>query len=161
MTAARRQRKLWLILTLALGIGCGGISTPSATADDLEVNPNTGLAISGFDPLSYFVDHKPLMGSPDIELNRKGVIWQFRNPGNRAAFAAHPDVYGPRFGGFDPVAIARGASVPGHPLIWAIVRERLYLFYDDAARRAFLADPGRVLAAAERKWPTVLRGIGQ
>jgi hypothetical protein len=161
MTAARRQRKPWLILALAVGIGVGGILAPPAAADDLEVNPQTGLAISGFDPLSYFVDHKPLMGKPDIELNLKGVIWQFRNPGNRAAFAAHPEVYGPRFGGFDPVAVARGASVPGHPLIWALVRERLYLFYDDDARQAFLADPGRVIATAERKWPTVLRGIGQ
>jgi len=160
MTAARQQRKPWLILALAVGVGCGGILAPPAAARDIEVNAQTGLAISGFDPLSYFVDHKPLMGKPDLELNRKGTIWQFRNPGNRAAFAAHPEVYKPRFGGFDPVAIARGASVPGHPLIWAVVRERLYLFYDDEARSAFLADPGRVIATAERKWPTVARGIG-
>jgi hypothetical protein len=33
----------------------------------------------------------------------------------------------PRFGGYDAVAIARGVSVPGHPLFWTITGERLYL----------------------------------
>ncbi len=160
MTAGRHQRKPWLMLALAVGLGRGGISTPPAIAHDVEINAHTGLAISGFDPISYFVDHKALMGKPDWELSLNGTIWQFRNPGNQAAFAAHPQVYMPRFGGYDPVAIARGASVPGHPLIWAIVRQRLYLFYDEAARRTFLTDPGRVILVAERKWPAVARSIG-
>ena len=33
----------------------------------------------------------------------RGAIWRFRNEGNRAAFAADPEVYMPRFGGYDPV----------------------------------------------------------
>lgn len=163
MTAARQRRKPWLALALAAGLGLGGILAPPAgpaAANDIEVNAHTGLAISGFDPLAYFVDHKPLMGQPRLELTLGGTIWQFRNPGNRDAFAAHPEVYMPRFGGYDPVAITRGASVPGHPLFWAIVSERLYLFYDASARAAFLADPGGIIAAATRKWPTVARSIG-
>ena len=96
-------------------------------------------------------------GRAGLELSLGGAVWQFRNEGNRAAFAEHPEVYMPRFGGYDPVAIARGVSVPGHPLIWAVVGERLYLFYDADARAAFLADPGRILVAAERKWPALAR----
>ena len=38
------------------------------------------------------------------------AVWRFRNEGNRAAFAEHPEVYLPRFGGYDPVTIARGVS---------------------------------------------------
>jgi hypothetical protein len=166
MTAARRQRKRRLPLTLALwlilGGVWGGILSPAvgqATADDIEVNPHSGLAISGFDPLAYFIDHRPRLGQPGLELTLDGTVWRFLNPGDRAAFAAHPEVYAPRFGGYDAVAVARGASVPGHPLFWAVVRERLYLFYDDATRAAFLADPGRIIVAAERNWPTVARGI--
>jgi hypothetical protein len=163
MTAARQRRKPWLALALAAGLGLSGILAPPpgrAGADDIEVNVHTGLAISGFDPLAYFVDRKPLLGQPGLELTLGGTVWQFRNPGNRAAFAAHPEVYMPRFGGYDPVAIARGASVPGHPLFWAIVSERLYLFYDASNRVAFLADPGRIIATATRKWPAVARSIG-
>jgi len=131
----------------------------AATGEHIEVNPQTGLAISGFDPVAYFTEHKPRIGRPELELALGGAIWRFANPGNRAAFQGHPEVYRPQFGGYDPVAIARDASVPGHPLVWAVVGERLYLFYDEQARAAFMADPGRVIAIATRKWPTVARGI--
>jgi hypothetical protein len=150
------------MLVAAIGIAESGTIAPySAGADNrVEVNPQTGLAISGFDPLAYFIDHKPVRGRPDLELTLDGTIWQFRNAGNLAAFAAHPDVYMPQFGGFDPVAIARGVSIPGNPLFWAVVSERLYLFYDTAARTAFLADPGGIVERAMRKWPEVARTIG-
>ena len=165
MTATRRKRKPAAALVLTAVLAWWGILAPSrawaAGGDDILVNPHTGLAISGFDPLAYFTDHKALMGRPEFELRLDGTIWQFRNVGNRAAFAAHPEVYRPRFGGYDPVAIARGTSVPGHPLFWTVLRQRLYLFYSGANRAAFLADPGRILVAAQRKWPAVARGIGQ
>lgn len=123
----------------------------------IEVDYRTGLAIGGFDPVAYFAVHAPRLGRPGFEFDRDGVVWRFENPGNRAAFVAHPEVYRPQFGGYDPVAVGRGTLVPGHPLVWAIVSERLYLFYSDEARASFLADPGRVIAIAARKWPQVER----
>ena len=69
--------------------------------------------------------------------------------------------YTPRFGGYDPVAVARGVSVPGHPLFWAVTGERLYLFFSEEARTAFLADPGRIIDSARRKWPEVARTIAR
>jgi len=163
MTAGRQQRKARFALAVLLGLAAGGgICAPPARAanDPIVVNPNTGLAISGFDPVAYFTDRKPTFGRPDLELRVEGVVWRFRNEGDRAAFADHPEVYTPRFGGYDPVAIARGQSVPGHPLFWAVTGERLYLFYSADARAAFLAEPGRVIARATRKWPAVARTIG-
>jgi hypothetical protein len=141
----------------------GGIFAPAglraATGDRIAVNPQTGLAISGFDPVAYFTDGKPKLGRPGLEMSEGGAIWRFRNEGNRAAFAEHPEVYAPRFGGYDPVAIARGKSVPGHPLFFTVTGERLYLFYSPEARAEFLASPGRIIEAAARKWPEVARGI--
>jgi hypothetical protein len=164
MTAARQQRKSPLAFGLALGLAVlGGIFTApairAAASDRIVVNANTGLAISGFDPVAYFTEAKPKLGRPNIELRVDDTVWRFQNEGNRAAFADHPEVYSPRFGGYDPVAVARGNSVPGHPLFWAVAGERLYLFYSAAERAAFLADPGRILEAAERKWPAVARTI--
>ena len=166
MTAARQQRKSALALGLALGLAiCGGIFEPAAIfaapTDRIVVDAHTGLAISGFDPVAYFTDDKPKIGRPDLELRADGTIWRFKNEGNRAAFADHPEVYTPRFGGYDPVAIARGASVPGHPLFWSVSGERLYLFYSEEARAAFLADPGRIIERATRKWPAVARTIAR
>jgi hypothetical protein len=158
MTAARQQRKSSLALALGIGIFAAifvSAAAEAAPTEPIVVNALTGLAISGFDPVAYFAEDKPKIGNPDIELRLDGVIWRFQNEGNRAAFAAHPEVYMPRFGGYDPVAIARGTSVAGHPLFWVVMAERLYLFYDAEARAAFLADPRTILDRATRKWPAV------
>jgi hypothetical protein len=118
MTAARQQRKSPLALGRALGLAfglavCGGIfASPAilaAPSDRIVVDAHSGLAISGFDPVAYFTDAKPKIGRPDIELRVDGAIWRFRNEGNRAAFADHPEVYSPGFGVYDPAAVARGA----------------------------------------------------
>ncbi|HZQ11689.1 MAG TPA: YHS domain-containing (seleno)protein [Pseudolabrys sp.] len=151
-------------MRLALGLLAGlafAMAAPAGAAEPLVVNPNSGLALSGFDPVAYFTDGKPQFGHPEFELHANGALWRFRNDGDRAAFADHPEVYTPVFGGYDPVAVARGASVPGHPLFWAVSGERLYLFYSDEARSEFLADPGGIIARANRKWPEVARGIAR
>jgi len=126
-----------------------------------QFNTSDGVGIKGYDPVAYFTEGKAAIGRTDTELSVAGTIWRFRNEGNRAAFADHPEVYMPSFGGYDPVAIARGTSVPGHPQFWAVTGGRLYLFYSDAARATFVADPGRLIEAAERKWPDVARTIGR
>jgi len=170
MTARRQAGKRVQLRTgLALAIGLllpAANWLPSAAvaagpAPALVADPYTGLAISGFDPVAYFTDKAPRAGKAELELSLAGGIWRFRNEGNRAEFAEHPDVYMPEFGGYDPVAIARDASVPGHPLFWSVTGERLYLFYSEKAREEFLADPGRVIAAAKRKWPRLARTIAR
>lgn len=149
-----------LTLGLLAALTCATVA-PAAAPEPLVVNPKTGLALSGFDPVAYFTDGKPQFGRPELEFRNNGAVWRFRNEGDRAAFADHPEVYMPRFGGYDPVAVARGTSVPGHPLFWAVSGERLYLFYRAEARAEFLADPGGVIARATRKWPEVARSIAR
>jgi len=173
MTRQRQQRKppaarrglplstLALVAAILLALWAGIKAPHASPADRLVVNPASGLAISGFDPVAYFTENKAVIGRPDIELTQNDAVWRFTNIGNRAAFAEHPEVYSPQFGGYDPVAIEREASVAGHPQIWVVSGERLYLFYDTKARAAFLDNPGRVLESATRKWPAVARTIGR
>ena len=170
MTAARQQRKPPLrfraLPRMAFGAGIFmllfmPVVLRAATDNQLTVNPQSGLAISGFDPVAYFTDGKAVFGQPEIELNLDGAIWRFSNEGNRGAFGGHPEVYAPRFGGYDAVAIGLGRSVPGHPLLWVVVGERLYFFYSEKSRAAFLADTGRLIDSAERKWPEVARTLGE
>lgn len=136
----------------------GGAVRP-VTAGQVVANFYTGLAIDGFDPVAYFVGDEPSTGRADLEVRSGGGIWRFRNEGNRAAFSAAPDVYMPRFGGYDPVAIGRGVATPGNPLLWAIADKRLYLFYSVEAQAAFTRDPDAAVEAAERNWSEVLRNI--
>src|SRR5689334_20406927 len=99
----------------------------AATTERVISDFHTGLAIFGYDPVSYFTNEQPVMGRPDIELQGPDAIWRFHNDGNKAAFAAHPEVYRPRYGGYDPIALARGVAVAGNPLLWLVVGERLFL----------------------------------
>ena len=164
MTSARRKRKQYgLVCAVLLGAAAALLAlTPLAQAGltgRIVVDWHTGLALSGYDPVAFFTDSRALTGSAEIELRHDGVIWRFRNVGNRAAFAERPDVYMPRYGGYDPVDVARGVAVAGNPLVWAILGERLFLFYDRAQREKFTADPARYVAAADRKWPAVMRTL--
>lgn len=150
--SARLPRIFGLLVILALA--WPGASNASLT-ERIVVDPLTGLALSGFDPVAYFSLREPRRGIGPLELPYGGAIWRFRNVGNRAAFVQHPEVYMPRFGGHDPVALGRGVAMPGHPLIWLVLGKRLYLFSSEENRSAFLANPERTLVAAERGWREV------
>ena len=147
-----------MIGALALGIALAGsqLGTLRATTTErVVVDRHTGLALYGVDPVAYFTDRKPVPGRAEFEYRYAGAIWRFQNEGNRAAFAADPTIYMPRYGGYDPVGISRGHATPGFPALWVLHEQRLYLFYTADARAAFLADPAAVIAAASARWTAV------
>ena len=146
-------RALLAAIAAAILAGCGTTHATIGTSRGEE------LMLLGFDPVAYFTDAAPQPGSPEMEYGAAGAIWRFRNAGNRAAFADNPNVYAPQFGGYDPVAVARGASVPGHPLFWLVTGQRLYLFYSGEARAEFAAQSQSILSLAERRWPEVQRTL--
>jgi YHS domain-containing protein len=161
MTAARQKRKLHcaglVAVTCVAAALCVFASAARASLTQrIVVDWHSGLAISGYDPVAYFTDGKPMAGRPDLELSYGGVVWRFCNSGNRAAFAARPDIYMPQYGGYDPVDVARGLAVAGDPELWTIAGERLFLFYDSAQRQQFLANSARFIALSQREWPAVM-----
>jgi hypothetical protein len=165
MALQRRLRKFWavpgpgfLAVLALLAMGFGGPSG-AGTSERVVNDPHTGLAISGFDPVSYFTDAKPVIGKPEYEMTFDDVVWRFRSDGNRAAFAENPAVYQPRYGGHDPVAVGRGVAVDGNPLLWAVNGDRLYLFYSEKARMTFTADPELAVTTADGRWQEVLETL--
>ena len=141
---------------IALVVGCVlslAAQTGAATTEWVVSDPNTGLAISGFDPVAYFINGAPSLGKEELEYAYAGTVWRFVSNGNRAAFMADPDVYMPRFGGYDPTGVARGLAVAGNPTIWIVIGQRLYLFRTAAGREEFAGDSDQILATADRTWP--------
>lgn len=116
------------------------------------VDRYTGLAIGGVDPVSYFTDAVAVKGSPEFEATSNGAVWRFARESNRAFFLANPDVYEPRFGGYDPVGITTGKTVAGVAQIWVIHEDRLYLFGREENRDTFAANPALYLRDADRIW---------
>jgi len=158
-----KSAALAVFFALLAGIGLVGsdFAASASTTERVVANRFTGLAIEGFDPVAYFVDRRPVLGLPDFEAAEAGAVWRFHNEGNRACFVAHPEVYGPQFGGYDPTDVARGVAFAGNPRFWIITGERLYLFGLEANRDAFAADPERYLRQANARWPQLAQGLVQ
>ena len=159
---------LWAGLAGAILVGTSlaalvlsGLAAEAATTERVVVNRFTGLAIEGFDPVAYFVDARPVIGQEHFEASQAGAVWRFRNEGNRASFIAHPDIYGPQFGGYDPIDLARGVTVAGNPRFWLISGQRLYLFSREQSRNAFASDPSRFLPEASQRWPVLQQDLAQ
>ena len=124
------------------------LAAPSAWRDQA-----TGFAIGGYDPVAYHTDSKPALVSKGVEHRWGGAVWQFMSVGNRDAFAMHPEIYAPRFAGYDPVALSKGLTVRGHPAVWAMYKTRVYLFRDVASLRAWRRTREKTTAMAQANWP--------
>lgn len=150
------SRWLCLLALCARAAEAAAESGPTAGKDATFVpviaDWRTGLAIGGFDPVAYFAEGRAAAGLAAFESDIAHATWRFRCEANQAAFTAAPEAYRPRFGGYDPVILARGVATAGNPRVWLIHAQRLFFFYDDANRRLFAADPAAAVAAAEDGW---------
>ena len=172
MTAPRQERNgtcsewafrrgIAFILACLCLVVSDGLPAHASTTERVVVNRFSGLAIEGFDPVAYFVDGAAEVGSEDFEAPQDGAVWRFRNQGNRASFLAHPEIYGPQFGGYDPVDLARGVTVAGSPRFWLVSGQRLYLFSREESRGAFAADTVRLLRSATQRWPAIMQTLAE
>lgn len=125
------------------------------TTQRIVIDPTTGLALKGFDPVSYFIDREPRPGLPRYEIAHAGAYWRFANEGNLAAFKAHPEAYMPQFGGYGALSVARGSTAPGNPAVWVVYDKRLYLFYSPTSRTVWLMKPNDFARDGAAAWPAL------
>ena len=152
---------IFALLAGFFGVLCLDLTALASTTERVVVNRYSGLAIEGFDPVAYFTDSQAAQGVADFEASEAGAVWRFRSEGNRASFVAHPEIYGPQFGGYDPVDLGRGVTFAGNPRFWVVSGQRLYLFGREESRDAFAADPARFLKDASARWPAIEQNLAQ
>lgn len=93
-------------------------------------NLSKGLAIEGYDPVSYFKG-KPEKGSSSLAYTWQGVTYRFANAANMAAFKQAPAKYEPQYGGWCAYAMGNtGEKVEVDPETYKIIDGKLYLFYN-------------------------------
>ena len=152
---------IFALLAGFFGVLCLDFTALAATTERVVVNRYSGLAIEGFDPVAYFTDSQARQGVADFEATEAGAVWRFHNEGNRASFVAHPEIYAPQFGGYDPIDLARGVTYAGNPRFWMVSGQRLYLFGREENRTVFAADPARFLKEAMSRWPGLQQTLAQ
>jgi YHS domain-containing protein len=93
-------------------------------------NTDNKLAISGYDPVSYF-SNKPDKGKKELAYTYEGIIYQFSSQTNQDAFKSNPAKYEPAYGGWCAYAMGdRGEKVEVDPETFKIIDGRVYLFYN-------------------------------
>ena len=116
----------------------------------------SSLAVGGYDAVAYFKENRPVQGKAEFSTQYKGATWQFSSADNLAAFKANPTAYAPQYGGYCAWAVSQGYTASGDPLVWNIVKGRLFLNYDKSVQATWSKDiPGHI-ASADKNWPGVL-----
>lgn len=121
---------------------------------------DAGLAIQGYDPVAYFTDGKPVMGSPAFATEYGGARYWFASAAHEEMFKRDPAKFAPRFGGFCGYAASINKVSPIDPAIFQIIDGRLVLQHTEEAYRLFNENAQASLARAETNWPGLVQRNG-
>lgn len=114
-----------------------------------------GLALKGYDPVSYFSAAGPLQGKAALSERHEGAKYLFANAANRDAFKANPAKYAPAFGGFCAMGAVMDKKLDIDPQLWRVVDGKLYLNVHKPAQARWLEDiPGNI-DKGEKNWSRI------
>ncbi|MEO7221358.1 MAG: YHS domain-containing (seleno)protein [Devosia sp.] len=147
------------ILTIVAWLLLASAALAQDGAPPVVTDPLSGVAIEGYDAVSYFIEPEPRQGVPDYEYAWGGVSWYFVSAANRDVFARNPSTYAPQYGGHCVMSLSRGYLSDGKPRLFFIEALKLYLFYSTANRDAFLLSKSEALTTAKANWENLSKGL--
>src|SRR6516225_2459829 len=102
-----------------------GLASLAARGDEIR------LAISGYDPVAYFTDGKPVAGVSQFEHMWHDARWRFASAEHRDAFIQNPSHYAPQYDGYCAMGLAmeKGHKATVDPQAWVIVDGKLYVMH--------------------------------
>jgi len=122
-----------------------------AFADNIPEGRRIGL--KGYDPVSYFEDGKPMLGSREHWYGFDDVIYTFRSANHRTKFVANPERYAPQFAAYCAGGISKGYKVEPDPEAWLIANGKLFVFQYKDRVPMFRETIGEVETKARENWP--------
>jgi YHS domain-containing protein len=136
-------------LTLLLAVV---FATPAFAGEYFE---RDGVAISGYDPVSYFSEMKPVKGSPEFHVEYQRSTFYFSTASNRDTFTVDPDKFSPQYGGYCAFGMAKGYKAAIDPAAFTVVDSKLYLNYSETVRSKWKSDISGYIRKADENWPEV------
>ena len=117
----------------------------------------TRLAISGYDPVAYFTDGKPVLGMPQFEHVWHDARWRFASATHRDLFVGDPNRYAPQYDGYCAMGLAmeKGHKATADPEAWVIVDGKLYVMHSLAGRENWLQNVTENIKRDNENWPSV------
>src|SRR5689334_804948 len=149
-----------LLITLVLGfITMNGIAQDPSAQRKKEYNLEDNVAISGYDPVTYFFLNKAVKGKKELSYTYQGVTYRFSNGGSLEEFKKTPSKYEPEYGGWCAYAMgAKGEKVTIDPATFKIINGKLYLFYNsffNNTLKSWNKDESVLKAKADANWKKI------
>ena len=104
-------------------------SVPAYSAASSDNIDKDGVAIQGYDPVSYHAQ-EPEKGNKELSYTHEGATYYFSTPENRQQFEQDPGRYIPAYGGWCAWAMLDGEKVSIDPETYKIVDGQTLLFYN-------------------------------
>ena len=144
--------------SLVLALLCLLLFTPSLLALD-PVNKTffKGVAIDGYDPVSYFTVGKAQEGKDKYEYVYKEAMWWFVSQQNLNLFKKNPGKYMPQYGGYCAWAVSEGYTADIDPDSWKIINKKLYLNYNQSIQKKWEKTIADHIKKADKNWPKLLK----
>jgi len=148
----QRGRSRLRLLAAMAGLMCAAAFASSARSEEPK------LSISGYDPVAYFTDGKPVPGEAEFEQLWHRLRWRFASEAHREMFAKDPDRYAPQYDGYCAMG-ASGEDVAHKdtvdPSAWAIVDGKLYLVHNEYWLQVWQEKAADHIKQANRDWEIV------
>ncbi len=154
------MKNLFLFLFILASFG---FARAQATIDVKQyTNHENGLALEGFDAVSYFSGN-PVEGKSTFSFTHLGIRYQFSNKKNLDTFKIDPEKYIPVYGGWCAYAMAdSGTLVSVDPKTYKIVNGKLYLFYNqyfNNTLKKWNRKESEYLKSAQLNWKKYIKSI--
>ena len=148
MGAQIRRSRLVIPLVASLFVGLASLTV---SGDEIR------LAISGYDPVAYFTDGKPVEGVSQFEYVWHDARWRFASAAHRDAFIQDANRYAPQYDGYCAMGLAmeKGHKATVNPHAWVIVDGKLYVMHSLAGRERWLQNVAENIKRDEENWPAV------
>jgi YHS domain-containing protein len=120
-----------------------------------EFYEKNGLALQGYDPVSYFTAAAPQLGVAHHAYTYKESTFGFVSAENRKLFVDNPEKYAPQYRGYCAYGTAHGHTASKRSSAFEVVDGKLYLNHTGLVRRLWRTDTAGNIAEANAKWPQV------
>lgn len=133
------------------------LSVSVLAGDLVNVSGASKAAVSGYDPVAFFTDAKPVNGSPFISAEHQGATYFFATEEHKKLFTENPDKYVPQCGGFCAFGVGLGKLFPVDISTWQVREGKLYLNLNSDILKKFNADFEGNVAKANKNWPDLVK----
>ena len=127
------------------------VATPALAVDVTHSTPG----ISGYDPVAYFTEGKPMKGSGYHVAEYQGVTYAFATKDHKQLFEGNPQKYVPAYGGYCAYGVAVGKKFVSDPEAWKVVNGTLYLNLDKDIQSKWLQDIPGYIKKSEANWKDI------